>query len=322
MKISLRRIVPVLLLAVFVMGLFVVGLDVGRTRAALAHFEPLAFVTGCALAFANYLLRFVKWEFYLARLGVRGVPKLESLLVFFSGFVLTVTPGKVGEVFKSVVLEERRGVPVARTGPIVLAERLTDVVGIVVLIALGTLGFSGGGLWAVLGTAAVVVGLAVVSSDRAMEFGFVAVGRTRFSALVPKLRVAYESLRVLVAPSALLVPSVVSVVAWFLECIAVWEILRGFGVDASVALCTFFYATSTLIGALVPVPGGLGITEGLLQEQMVRLGGIELGTATAAMILVRLATLWFAVLVGFVAYGLLGLSKPPSRSGASHDAAA
>ncbi len=322
MKISLRRIVPVLLLAVFVMGLFVVGRDVGRTRAALAHFEPLAFVTGCALAFANYLLRFVKWEFYLARLGVRGVPKLESLLVFFSGFVLTVTPGKVGEVFKSVVLEERRGVPVARTGPIVLAERLTDVVGIVVLIALGTLGFSGGGLWAVLGTAAVVVGLAVVSSDRAMEFGFVAVGRTRFSALVPKLRVAYESLRVLVAPSALLVPSVVSVVAWFLECIAVWEILRGFGVDASVALCTFFYATSTLIGALVPVPGGLGITEGLLQEQMVRLGGIELGTATAAMILVRLATLWFAVLVGFVAYGLLGLSKPPSRSGASHDAAA
>jgi uncharacterized membrane protein YbhN (UPF0104 family) len=28
--------------------------------------------------------------------------------------------------------------------------------------------------------------------------------------------------------------------------------------------------------------------------------------ATAAMILERLATLWFAVLVGFVAYGLLG----------------
>ncbi len=313
MKISPRRVVPVLLLAVFVMGLFVVGRDLGRTRAALARFDVLAFVAGSGLAFANYVLRFAKWEYYLARLGIRGVPKLESLLIFFSGFVLTVTPGKVGEVFKSVVLEERHGVPVARTGPIVLAERLTDVVGIVALISLGTMGFSGGGVWALLGSIAVLVGLAVVSSDRAMNVAFEAVGRTRYASILPKLRVAYESLRLLVAPSALLVPSLVSVVAWFLECIAVWEILRGFGVDASVALCTFFYATSTLIGALVPVPGGLGVTEGLLQEQMVRLGGIDLGVATAAMILVRLATLWFAVLVGFVAYAMLGFVKPVPR---------
>ena len=313
MKISPRRVVPVLLLAVFVMGLFVVGRDLGRTRAALARFDVLAFVAGSGLAFANYVLRFAKWEYYLARLGIRGVPKLESLLIFFSGFVLTVTPGKVGEVFKSVVLEERHGVPVARTGPIVLAERLTDVVGIVALISLGTMGFSGGGVWALLGSIAVLVWLAVVSSDRAMNVAFEAVGRTRYASILPKLRVAYESLRLLVAPSALLVPSLVSVVAWFLECIAVWEILRGFGVDASVALCTFFYATSTLIGALVPVPGGLGVTEGLLQEQMVRLGGIDLGVATAAMILVRLATLWFAVLVGFVAYAMLGFVKPVPR---------
>jgi glycosyltransferase 2 family protein len=83
----------------------------------------------------------------------------------------------------------------------------------------------------------------------------------------------------------------------------------------SASLSTFFYATSTLVGAIVPVPGGLGITEGLLQEQMVRIGGVDVGVATAAMILVRLATLWFAVLVGFVAYALLGaLRSPPTAS--------
>jgi uncharacterized protein (TIRG00374 family) len=314
MKISLRRIVPALLLAAAVMGAFAVGRDLGRTRAALGAFRGEAFALACALALSNYLLRFLKWEFYLARLGIRGVPKLESLLVFLSGFVLTVTPGKVGEVFKSVVLEERHGVAVARTGPIVLAERLTDVVGIVVLIALGTIGFSGGGAWAVTGTLLVAVGLAVVSNERLVGRGLAALEGTRFSGALPKLREAYASLRVLVAPSALLVPSLVSVIAWALECVALWVILRGFAAEVSPALCTFFYATATLVGAVVPVPGGLGITEGLLQEQMVRIGGVEAGTATAAMILVRLATLWFAVLVGFFAYGALGLlGKDRSR---------
>ena len=62
-------------------------------------------------------------------------------------------------------------------------------------------------------------------------------------------------------------------------------------------------ATATLAGALIPVPGGLGITEGVIKEQLSHLGGVAEGTAFASMLLVRFATLWFAVLVGFVATG-------------------
>ena len=60
---------------------------------------------------------------------------LDSLLIFLTGFVLTITPGKVGEVFKSAVLARTHGVPVARTAPVVVAERLTDAIGVIVLIA-------------------------------------------------------------------------------------------------------------------------------------------------------------------------------------------
>jgi len=91
----------------------------------------------CALAFSNYLIRFLKWEYYLGVLEIRGVPKGESLLIFLSGFVLTVTPGKVGEVFKSLILKEIHGVPVERTAPIVVAERVTDLIGVITLIAVG-----------------------------------------------------------------------------------------------------------------------------------------------------------------------------------------
>jgi uncharacterized protein (TIRG00374 family) len=126
-----------------------------------------------------------------------------------------------------------------------------------------------------------------------------------FAHLGPRLRAAYDSLALLVRPSNLAVPTLLSVGAWSLECAALWVILRGLGALTSASLATFFYATSTLAGALVPVPGGLGVTETSLRQQLQELGHVGSTASTAAMILVRFATLWFAVLVGFVALSVL-----------------
>jgi uncharacterized protein (TIRG00374 family) len=240
------------------------------------------------------------------------VSRLDSLYTYLSGFVLTVTPGKVGEVFKSVLLAETHGIAVARTAPIVIAERLTDVIGVVVLVALGSAGLSGGLFWAGLGAGAVVVLLAVVSNRR-LSFAIIALIEKMpgaFRRIGPKLHEAYASLSTLVRPSNLVVPALLSIAAWSLECVSLWVVLRGFGQSTSLGLATFFYATSTLAGALVPVPGGLGITEASLQGQMQELGHVSPAASTGAMILVRFATLWFAVLVGFAALSLLKRRYP------------
>ncbi len=139
----------------------------------------------------------------------------------------------------------------------------------------------------------------------------------RLAGIGPRLHTAYDSLAVLLRPSNLLVPTVLSIAAWFLECTALWIILRGLGQTTSLGLATFFYATSTLAGALVPVPGGLGVTETSLLEQLQSLGRVPATASTAAMILVRFATLWFAVLVGFLALSLLKRRYPGLLSGTS-----
>jgi glycosyltransferase 2 family protein len=144
----------------------------------------------------------------------------------------------------------------------------------------------------------------------------------RFGQMAPKLEAAYESLATMLAPRNLVVPSVLSAAAWMLECLALWVILHGFGATTSVTLCTFFYATSTLVGAIVPVPGGLGVTESALMGQMVEIGKVAKNDATAAMILVRFATLWFAVLVGFVALSLMKRRYPGLLAGGTPKAPA
>lgn len=311
-----RRVIRVMLLAVLVYGAFVAYRGVDTVGERLSTFAYSSFFLACALSFLNYALRFLKWEYYLAILGIRGVPKGESFLTFLSGFVLTVTPGKVGEVFKSLVLYQTRGVPVVRTAPIVVAERVTDLIAVILLITVGSASFPGGAVWASAGAVAVLTLLAFVSSQRLSSAvlgrleGF-AIGKR----IAPKITQALVSLRELTTPARLVYPTLLSVVGWGLEGVGLWVILRGFGETPALTPVLFFYSTATLAGALVPVPGGLGVTESLLEQQMQHLGGIGQASATSAMLVTRFATLWFGVAVGFAALALLrawhpGLSSP------------
>jgi uncharacterized protein (TIRG00374 family) len=321
-----RRLLLAVLLGVLVYAALVLYRGVGTVAHSFQDFAWASFGIACALAFTNYLLRFLKWEYYLAALGIRGVPKGESLLTFLSGFVLTVTPGKVGEVFKSLILAQTRGVPVARSAPIVVAERVTDLIGVIALIAAGSLSFDGGIVWAAIGAAAVATLLGFVAVPALSDRVIAALPRLpgplgRFGArAAPRLAEALGALRELTTPRRLVWPTLLSIAAWSLEGIALWVILRGFGEHPPLLRAAFFYATATLAGAVIPVPGGLGVTEKLLEEQMAGYGGVATATATAAMLLVRLATLWFAVAVGFIALGILRLRHPGLRTAVEVDA--
>jgi glycosyltransferase 2 family protein len=311
-----RRLVAAMLLGVAIYGAIVLYRGAATIAQRLDQFAWWTFGAACALAFSNYVLRFLKWEYYLARLDIRGIPKGESFLTFLSGFVLTVTPGKVGEVFKSLILFQLRGVPIARTAPIVVAERVTDLIGIIGLISIGSISFPGGVLWASIG-AAVVLSILILCASPRLSSSLIralprlpgALGRLG-QRLTPKVEEAFQKLRELTTPRRLVIPALLSICAWGLEGVALWVILGGFGERAPLSLTTFFYATATLAGALVPVPGGLGVTDELLEQQMAQIGGVPAATATAAMLLVRFATLWFAVAVGFCALAILRARNP------------
>jgi uncharacterized protein (TIRG00374 family) len=306
-----------MLMGLLLYGAFVVWRDTRKIAHVLEGFQWWSFGAACSFAFCNYVLRYFKWEFYLARLDIRGVKKSDSFLTFLSGFVLTVTPGKVGEVFKSLVLYETYKVPMPKTAPIVIAERVTDVIGIVILIVIGSLGFKGGLMWAGIG-AALVVMLLVVIANRKLSLALIGVVERmpgKLGKIGPKLHSSYDSLATMLKIQNLFLPTLLSLAAWFFECMSLFIILRGFGQSTSIPLCTFFYATSTLVGALVPVPGGLGVTEGTLMGQLTEMGHVNEAVATSAMILVRFATLWFAVLVGFVALSIMKRVHPGLLAG-------
>jgi uncharacterized membrane protein YbhN (UPF0104 family) len=301
-----RKAVAATLLGILVFaGMLFYG-DVQRLRANLTAFRWSTFALGLALATLNYGLRFARWEYYLRRIGV-AVPLPESARVFVAGFVMSISPGKVGEVLKSLLLHEARGVSIAKTAPIVVAERLTDLLALVLLAALGSLALERGPTIAIAG-GLVAIGLWAACAFRPIgELALRLCERLPvLGRLSPRLREAYESLHVLVGPGPLSAATALATVSWSLECVTLLVVAEGFGVHLDFLQSAFAYSVPTIVGALAMMPGGLGVTEASMAGVLATVGGRAMTTsvATATTMLVRIATLWWAVVLGFLALAL------------------
>jgi uncharacterized protein (TIRG00374 family) len=311
-RLLVRRVLLATLLGATVFAGLSIYSDVRQLRANIQAFAPGAFAVALLLAAGNYAARIVRWQYYLRLIHV-SVPARESALVFLAGFVLSVTPGKLGEAFKALMLYESYGISIARTVPVVIAERLTDLVGLVILIALGSLSFEHG-ISITIASAIMVAFLVAACTYRPLGNFFLGVAaRIRFTKrLTVKLREAYDSLYEMTLPVPLLVGTVIGTFAWWLECAALYAIIRGLGSfvlpwDATI----FAYATSTIAGAIAMMPGGLGVTEVGMTGLLLALGKGQItpSIAAAATILVRIATLWFAVGLGFLALGARRMTR-------------
>jgi len=316
-----RRLLAGVLLGMLVYVGIAVWADVRGVGQALARIPAWVLPACCALSLANYLIRFWKWQRYLALLDIR-IDRRTSLLIYFSGLSMSVTPGKMGEVFKSWLLRQVNGTRIHHSAPIVVAERFTDLLGYLILVAIGglrTLPDFAWMFWATLALCAVALALAGSAAFARAVVRAVArlpmIGR-----LAPRVEGAFASTRILLAPREVVLPTLVSVIGWGCECTGFWLIANAIVPGCLDFLYAIFaFAFSAVAGAvLIVFPGGLGITEfslgKLVREKFSKCSAPGLAeevarklaqqNAAGAVILARLCTLWFAVLVGFLATAL------------------
>jgi len=288
---------------------FSIYADFGNLLISFSKFNWYWLPVILSLSFANYVVRFFKWQYYLRILNIRIKP-YKSILIFFSSFIMSVTPGKMGEVLKSFLLKEETGTPVSVSAPIILAERITDFLSIVILCLVGAVVFDYGRDIVIL-TGVFFLLLTVVLSSRKLSLKIIYLfEKIKFTSKhAEKLYTAYESTYNLIKLKPLLIVVGMSVVAWFFECLGFYIVLRVFtsitNIEVTVLTATFIYTFSTLIGAIAMLPGGLGATEASITGLLIFLK-IPKDISVAATIIIRVATLWFAVLVGVIAVQIYG----------------
>jgi len=261
-------------------------------------------------------IRMLRWHYYVRRAGW-NVPWLAQGLSFLASFALTATPGKVGEIVKSVLLQQRYNVPLAAGFGVLVAERLGDLFA-VMLLAVGGLALLPAGIYgfvtAALGAAAVMVFVCFPAVHRPV------LERMSRAPLLSKVSAkGFEVLaqaRSLLRPASLVAGTGMAVVAWGCEALAFHLLIRGVGMESPVLTSFSIYGLATLAGALSGLPGGLGGMESVMILLLTQVGGAP-STATMVVAVFRLSTLGLGSVVGLVclvAWQLLIAGQPTAAS--------
>jgi uncharacterized protein (TIRG00374 family) len=304
---SLRRRITLGILFGFlvVLALTLIG-DIRQVSAHLAGFRWSLAPVILACTLFNYTLRFFKWHFFLAQIGVRDLTWLESVRLFVAGFPLAVTPGKVGEALKGVWLNRRAGAPTARGVTVVLAERISDGLAVLTLSTLGVIAYPR--YWpAFAGVLGALLAAIVLSQIRPLALWLLALIE-RIPLLQRTghhLREFYEGAYSLFRPKVVLVSVGLGTMAWLGEGVGMYLVLLGLGVPGgaeTLSTAVFVLSFSIVIGAVTALPGGLGAVEASITGMLGLLMGLPRSTSAAATLLIRFATLWFGVSLGLAVW--------------------
>ena len=279
---------------------FVFFADIEKLLGIGSQFQWMLFPLVLVLAFSNYLVRLFRWHLYARNRGIELSFK-NSVIVFFAGLAMSVTPGKAGELLKAQYVNNIDGTPRRRTAAVVVAERFTDLVGVLILASFGVFRFQYGEVvfFIVLG---VLVAALVLMSTHKLMLRLIDLMKPLpyIGSRTEKLAGAYENLSALLRPAQLLTGTALSVLAWGCEALGFYVVLQSLpGVDVNIQTAFFIYAFAILVGAVTMLPGGLGATEGTMTGLLVLLN-VPAAKAVVATLITRLATLWFATLIGIL----------------------
>ena len=301
-----KKFLIILISSIIVYSLFLILSDFSKLSEEILNFEIMYLPLILILVPLGWLALYFRWTLLLKNSGYT-VSHKKNFQIFLTGFPLSITPGKIGELLKSQLLKDSFDIPRKITAPIILIERLYNAVGILIISFFGIwfLDFSG---IVILIAACIITGLFLALRSKKLFLQIIKISsQIKFlSKFSDSLTDSYDVVNNSIKPKIFVISSILSACYWILESIAVYFIFQSFGIDFIELIQVIpTYATSIILGVASFVPGGIGVFEGTLTG-LLNLQGLTLSTAVTLTIFIRIFTIWYSVIVGFFALKLAG----------------
>jgi len=292
---------------------------------AFARFNPSVIILVLLCQLGVIFFRFMEWHYYLGVIDARDkISIADSLVIFVSAFTMVVSPGKSAELLKSVFLKLKTEVPVAKSAPVVLAERIVDGLAVIVIMTI-TLLIAGDSLnlgtysginydtlsRTIIFSSAIVLALGlIVIQIRPLAYFFL--NLLQYIPFINRLQQPltdfYESSKEVFRLRHVIPMTCVGVGVYVSSSLGFMFILTGFDIPFTWELflqISFVVGVSSAIGALSFVPNGAGVTEitntGMLIAFIApQYPEMTIGVATVVALLQGFFHKWFRVLVGLL----------------------
>jgi uncharacterized protein (TIRG00374 family) len=257
------------------------------------------------ISFFSYLVRYVRWHWLLNRAGYK-VALGYGFLAYLAGFAFTATPGKVGELIR-IRYFSRANVPASTSFGAFVFERAFDLI---VVLLLASLVISQQkyfiiALVFVLIFLTFLVFLALNTTLVNWIIGlFDSLGLRPLARLTLIVQVGLSACRFWFNPLDLLFCFASGLIAWGATAAGFLLLTQDLGISIDSITVFAMYPLAMLVGAASMLPGGVGTTE-LTIVLLLGAYGVSTSLATLAAVGIRLATIWFAMLVGFMSVTIL-----------------
>lgn len=289
-------------LGVAVFVVLILYADVRETRRLLQNFQWSLVPAILSLTTLNYILRSVRFHYYLRQIGIKDISFWTSLRIFIGGFALTLTPGKLGELIRILWLKRLVKANPAKTAPLMLADRISDGLAMTLLASLGV--FVHPQYWPAVALILVILLAGVlISQIRPLALWCLNFGERLplVAKVAHHLHTLYESTYELLRFKNLVIGVGIGLISWAAEGVAFYLVLIGLGSNGSfdlAALAIFILALGSILGGASTLPGGLGAAEASMTGMLQALVNLPENMAATATLLVRFCTLWFGVMLG------------------------
>lgn len=298
-----RKILLFFFLSLFIYILFVLYADIKKITDVALSFKwqlvPLLLI----LTLLNYFFRALRFNFYLRELNIH-IPFFQSVLIFLSGLSMTATPGKSGEIIKAYLVKKTTHHKVSEIIPLLIIERLTDGVSMILMGIGGVFLFKNSQLFFMLSGLFVLLFIIVIKMQKYIIQFIIALEKK-----YPRLKVLdffilfFRNSQKLINFKSFLVGVGLGLIAWSFEGFSLYLLMREFS-DVTflqgVSTAFFVFSFASIAGFFVLIPGGVGIAEGSITYFLTTLTSLSITSAIFATLLFRFVTLWFGVLLGLI----------------------
>lgn len=254
----------------------------------------------------SWLILFLRWNILLKKSNI-SLPFGKNFQIYLTGFALGVTPGKIGELIKSQLYKEKFQIPRKTTIPIILVERFYNLLGLIIISFLGILFFEFSSIVISAGVILLVIGFLFISNKKLFQKFLSLLNKIKYTRKYARsISDSYEVIQRSTRGSVLLYSSLLSAIYWLIESTTIYFIFLSFEIDfLSFLQIISMYVTSILLGAASFLPEGIGVMEGSLVG-LLTLNGIDASLAFPLVITLRIFTLWYSVIAGFISLKIIG----------------
>lgn len=295
-----------IILAVFALSLllyitFILFGDIQKITSAALKFNWKLIPLLLILTLFNYFFRAVRFYTYLHETNIK-VSFVQAIYIFMSGLSMTVTPGKSGEIIKAYFIKKTLGNRFSEVIPILITERLTDGIAMI-LLALGGIFFVQNSALFLLfaGFFSLAFILFILFEKYLMSFVFWLEKRFPKFKLLEFFSVFFHNAQKLLTFKSLTTGIGLGMIAWAFEAYSLYILVREFVPIEQVkgiALSFFIFSFSSIAGFFVLIPGGIGVAEGSISYFLSQFFSTTVAQSIFITLLFRFITLWFGVSLG------------------------